>query len=185
MFLNGITWTPVSDSSGVHNPNFGGASGFFALTGRIEGGKPTLYGVKINVVNNVYSSSHLIKIVDNSARNADWNLTANAPTSTQLAFTDDKEQLKGVAFVPRRTTSTQSVSETKNQLIIKPTLVENAVTIVLSNESPTRFGIFNIAGQQVLSATGQGEHTLTVSELPVGLYLVRTATGATGRFIKQ
>jgi hypothetical protein len=185
LFLNGITWTPVSDSSGVHNPNFGGASGFFALTGRMEGGKPTLYGIKINVVNNVYSSSHLIKIVDNSARNADWNLTANAPTSTQLAFTDDKEQLKGVAFVPRRTTSTQSVSETKNQLIIKPTLVENAVTIVLSNEVSTRFGIFNIAGQQVLSATGQGEHTLNVSELPVGLYLVRTATGATGRFIKQ
>ena len=186
LFLNGITWQPVSDSSGLHNPAFGGTSGFFGLTGRIEGGKPTLYGVKINVVGGVYTSSHLVKIVDNAARNADWDLAANnVPTSTQLDSTDNKQQLKGVCFTPRRPTAVSTIAEKSNQLIIKPTLADNVITVVLDETKVTPLSIFNIAGQQVLQDKGQGEHLLNVSTLPAGLYLVRTGMGAIGKFIKQ
>ena len=184
LYLKGVTWTPVSDSSGLHNPTFGGASGFFALTGKIEGGKPTLYGVKINVVGGVYLSSHLVKVVDNAARDADWDLAGNVPTSTQLAVTDDKEQFKGVSFTPRRTTAVETTVDTKNQLIIKPTLVQDVMTVVLPN-SPTPLSIFNIAGQQVMSDKAQGEYLMNVGALPQGLYIVRTATGETGKFVKQ
>lgn len=183
-YLNGINWVPVSDSSGLYNTTFVNATGFWGLTGRIEGGKPTLYGVKILTVGGVYTSSHLVKIVDNSARTADWNTTGNEPTATELAATTNLEQFKGLVFTPLRT-SVKTVAENSQPLLIKPSLTQDAITIVVTDALPTKVSIFNIAGQQVLTATAQGEHTLNVSALPTGLYIVRTATGATGRFVKQ
>jgi hypothetical protein len=49
----------------------------------------------------------------------------------------------------------------------------------------TPLSIFNISGQQVIKTQGQGEQTVSISTLPAGLYIVRTETGQTGRFIKQ
>ena len=184
LFLNGVNWTPVSDSSGLHNPAFGGTSGFFALTGRIEGGKPTLYGVKINVVGGVYTSSHLVKVVDNAARNADWDLPANLPTSTELAFTDNREQFKGVSFTPRRPTSVKDVAASANTLIIKPSLTQDNITVSVG-EQMTPLSIFTISGQKALFMQAQGEAQISVSALPAGMYIVRTGTGKVGRFVKQ
>jgi Secretion system C-terminal sorting domain len=184
LFLAGAIWKPVSDSSGLYNPTFGGTSGFFALTGKIEGGKPTLYGVKINVVGGVYTSSHLVKIVDNAARNADWNLAANAPTATELAATDNKEQFKGVCFTPQGSTPVNDVAESENPLIIRPTLTRDNLTIEVG-EKMTPLSIFAISGQTVLSIQAQNDQQVNVSNLPSGTYIVRTGTGKVGRFVKQ
>jgi hypothetical protein len=184
-FLSGINWTPVSDSSGLYNTTVANGAGFFALTGKMEGGKPTLYGVKILVVSGVYTSSHLMKLVDNSPRIADWSAAGNEPTVTELASTGDKEQFKGVAFTPTGRVPVKDVAANQNTLIIKPTLAQDVVSIVLNNEKETPLSIFNIAGQQVMVAKAQGEYQLNISTLPIGLYIVRTEMGQTGRFIKQ
>lgn len=184
LYLAGSVWKPVSDSSGVFNPTFGGISGFFGITGKIEGGKPTLYGVKINVVGGVYTSSHLIKVVDNSARNVNWNIAPNLPTATELAATDNKEQFKGVAFTPQGSSAAKDISVNDNTLIIKPSLVQNDVIIAVGDKT-TPLSIFNISGQQLINVAAQGDFRLNVSALPSGMYFARTGTGKVGRFVKQ
>jgi hypothetical protein len=181
--LEGATWRPVSDSSGIYNPTIGSTAGFFALTGKIENGKPTLYGIKILLVGGVYTSSHLIKIVDNAARNEDWNLPASLPTATELASTTNLEQFKGVAFTPVGSSGVNEVANIE-PLIIQPNLAQDAIQILVGDKK-TAIQIFNIAGQQVLMTQIQGTTTLDVHSLPSGLYVVRSETGAVGRFVKQ
>lgn len=99
-YFDGANWTPVGlvgTATGLYNTSFAGTTGFHGLTGRLEDGKPVLYGVKIL---GAYTSSHLAKIVDNSSRATDWNTAGNFPTATQLAVTDNTEQFKGIAFTP-------------------------------------------------------------------------------------
>jgi hypothetical protein len=45
--------------------------------------------------------------------------------------------------------------------------------------------IFNVMGQQVLTAKIQGEQQLDVSRLPNGLYIIQTKQGETVRFLKE
>jgi hypothetical protein len=181
--LEGAAWRPVSDSSGIYNPTIGSTAGFFALTGKMENGKPTLYGIKILLVGGVYTSSHLIKIVDNAARNEDWNLPASLPTATELASTTNLEQFKGVAFTPVGSSGVNEVANIE-PLIIQPTAAQDAIQILVGDKK-TAIQIFNIAGQQVLTTHMQGTTTLDVHFLPAGLYVVRAETGAVGRFVKQ
>ena len=82
-------------------------------------------------------------------------------------------------------TATKDVSEQLNTLTIKPTLAQDVVHIVLSDNKATTIRVFNIAGQQVLTTQAQGEQQMTISTLPSGLYIVRTGTGKVGRFVKQ
>jgi hypothetical protein len=77
------------------------------------------------------------------------------------------------------------VSEQLNTLTIKPTLAQDVVLIVLSDNKATTVRVFNIAGQQVLTTQAQGEQQMNISTLPSGLYIVRTGTGKVGRFVKQ
>jgi hypothetical protein len=78
----------------------------------------------------------------------------------------------------------KSVVFGKTGLVVKNTLVQDAVNVILSEEATT-LGIFNMSGQQVMSIKAQGEQRLDVSALPSGLYMMRTATGDVGRFVKQ
>jgi hypothetical protein len=73
----------------------------------------------------------------------------------------------------------------KTGLIVKPTLVQEAVNVVVSDDVATTISIFNMSGQQVLTAKAQGEQRIDVSTLPIGLYMIRTATGDVARFMKQ
>jgi hypothetical protein len=41
------------------------------------------------------------------------------------------------------------------------------------------------AGQQVMNVQIQGEQVINVNALPVGVYIMRSNTGAVARFIKQ
>jgi Secretion system C-terminal sorting domain len=93
---SGSSWTPVgSNALGFSN---GAGGGYYGLTGRMEGGKPTLYAVKI-----VSGASYLIKVVDNSLLTEDWTapaLPSRNATISVLASTGANEQFKGVAFTP-------------------------------------------------------------------------------------
>ena len=95
-------------------------------------------------------------------------------------------RLKQVDFNGTATYSAvQSVVFGKGGLAIKTTLVHDALDIVVSDDATTPLSIFNISGQQVWIGKAQGTQRLDVGSLPNGLYIVRTATGDVGRFVKQ
>jgi Secretion system C-terminal sorting domain len=79
----------------------------------------------------------------------------------------------------------RSVVFGNTELVVKPTLVQDELQIVVGDESPTTLQIFNIAGQRVLTAQAQGEQRINISSLPAGAYFIQTATGTTRRFVKQ
>jgi Secretion system C-terminal sorting domain len=98
-------------------------------------------------------------------------------------------RLKQVDFDGTATLSpVKSVVFGKNGSVVKTTLVQDRLDVFVGNEVSTPLSIFNIAGQQVLSAKVQGQQSLDVSSLPAGLYFlnidaagVRTST----KFVKQ
>jgi hypothetical protein len=93
-FFDGTLWAPVS-ATGAFNPASLQGTGVWALTGRLEDGKPTIYAVKILIAGGAYTSSSLVKVVDNAQRTEDWNATA-----TELTVTGNTEMFRGVAFTP-------------------------------------------------------------------------------------
>jgi Bacterial Ig domain/Secretion system C-terminal sorting domain len=70
-------------------------------------------------------------------------------------------------------------------LTIKPSLATTTLTIATDDAQATTLRIFNVMGQQVRTATIQGEQQLDVSQLPNGLYIVRTEKGEMGKFVKE
>jgi hypothetical protein len=70
-------------------------------------------------------------------------------------------------------------------LTIKPTVVSHSLDISVSDEKPTLVRLFNVMGQQVMTAKIQGEQQLNVHQLANGLYIIRTEKGETARFIKE
>ncbi len=94
-------------AAGLANSSVQSSTGFQSLTGRIEGGKPTLYGTKVVITSSVYVSSHLVKVVDNAARTAALSLGSPA---VELAATGNTEMLKGVAFTPSNPTPTIAIT---------------------------------------------------------------------------
>ena len=81
-------------------------------------------------------------------------------------------------------TATKDVSEQLNTLTIKPTLAQDVVLIVLSDNKATTVRVFNIAGQQVLTTKAQGEQQMNISTLPSGLYIVKVGLRQ-AKFVKQ
>jgi Secretion system C-terminal sorting domain len=79
----------------------------------------------------------------------------------------------------------RSVVFGNTELVVKPTLVQDELQIVVGDERATTLQIFNIAGQRVLTAQAQGEQRINISSLPAGAYFIQTATGTTRRFVKQ
>ena len=81
-------------------------------------------------------------------------------------------------------TATATTAEIQ-PLMIKPTLVTTMLTIAADETTTTTLNIFNVMGQQVRTAKIQGEQSIDVSQLPNGLYIIRTDKGETGRFVKE
>lgn len=79
----------------------------------------------------------------------------------------------------------RSVLFGKTGLVVKNTLVQDALDIVTNDDSATPLSIFNLSGQAVFTGKVQGAQRLNISTLPNGLYIVRTATGDVARFVKQ
>jgi hypothetical protein len=95
-YFDGGTSTWVA--AGQVNSSIQTSTGFQSLTGRIEGGQPTLYGTKVVITSGAYVSSHLVKVADVAARTATLNFGS---TAVELASTGNTEMLKGVAFTPQ------------------------------------------------------------------------------------
>jgi hypothetical protein len=74
---------------------------------------------------------------------------------------------------------------TRGGLVVKTALVHDALDISTSDETSTPLSIFNVSGQNIMNLKAQGEQRINVSALPVGLYIIRTANGESGRFIKE
>jgi len=81
-------------------------------------------------------------------------------------------------------TSVATTAETQ-PLMIKPTLVTTTLTIVADETKTTTLNIFNVMGQQMMTTKIQGEQSIDVSQLPNGLYIIRTDKGEMGRFVKE
>jgi hypothetical protein len=86
----------------------------------------------------------------------------------------------------------RSILMGKTGLVVKTTLVSDILEIIVSDEKegllPIGSGqvrIFNISGQNILNVNAKGTQSINVSNLPAGLYIIRTATGEVGRFVKQ
>ena len=78
-----------------------------------------------------------------------------------------------------------SVAFGKNVLVLRNTLVQNTLEVVVSEAEKGSLSIFNVSGQLVFSATVQGTQVLDVSSLTAGMYIVRTQTGEARRFVKH
>jgi hypothetical protein len=83
-------------------------TGVYSLTGRLEGGIPTLYGIKYNTsTGNVTNNSYLVKVTDAGVYNG-----AFTGTTTVLLSTDNTDQLRGLAFTPGSTIITLPIKLT-------------------------------------------------------------------------
>ena len=79
----------------------------------------------------------------------------------------------------------RSVLFGKNKISVSPTFAKESVTIYVSDDQSTSFGIYNLAGQQVLSGKAIGQQRIDVGFLQTGMYFIRTEFGDVIRFIKE
>ncbi len=181
-YYDGLNWIFVS----MYNSPIGGGSGYVALAGRLEDKKPTFYAIKINDATN---TSHLLRIQDKKNPKENWNSTGNYPNVAEVATAGSTELFKGVAFGPGKQpiimTATNDISSKPVELIVKPSVTNDQVTVVLGGNESTKVNILNIQGERVISTQGEGEMTIDVTQLPAGIYFVKTAKGAQGKFVKQ
>ena len=79
----------------------------------------------------------------------------------------------------------RSVLFGKNKISVSPTFARENVTIYVSDDQSTNFGIYNLASQQVLSGKAIGQERINVGFLQTGMYFIRTESGDVTRFIKE
>jgi hypothetical protein len=114
-------------------------------------------------------------------------------SENKYAFTDatpsvgiNYYRLKQVDLNGKATYSAvQTVLMGKTGLVVKTTLVRDALDIVTTDESSTPLSIFSMTGQEVLNIKVQGSQRLNISTLPAGLYIIQTGTGDVARFVKS
>jgi hypothetical protein len=137
-----------------------------------------------------YTSIGNIKGHGTTVTPQDYTFTDNAPASGsnyyRLRQTDvnGKETMSSVVSV---------VFGKSGGLIIKSNLVHEALDVtvgeaetgLLPKESGCVIRIFNLSGQLMYSAKVQGTQRIDVSAFAAGMYIVRTASGAESRFVKQ
>ncbi len=73
----------------------------------------------------------------------------------------------------------------KNKISVSPTFAKENVTIYMNDDQSMNFGIYNLAGQQVLSGKAIGQQRVDVSFLQTGMHFIRTESGDVTRFIKE
>jgi hypothetical protein len=95
-------------------------------------------------------------------------------------------RLRQTDFDGKETLSKQvSVVFNKSSVSIKATASHNALDVVISDDKPTTLKLYNVAGQQVMTARVQGAQRLDINALPSGLYIIHTEQGEAARFMKQ
>ena len=117
------------------------------------------------------STAHDYTFIDESPL---WGLGVNYYRLRQTDF-DGKTTLS----------STVSVLFGKTSLVIKGSVVHDALDLMVADEAAVQIGIYNLSGQQVFNGKLQGSQRIDVSALAAGLYFIRTTTGEVDRFVKE
>jgi hypothetical protein len=183
-YYDGVKWVFVST---YNTPLTAVNTGFVAMTGTLEDGKPTLYGIKVAEAETV---SYLVRVQDKTTLKVNWNSTGNYPNVQELATAGSTELFRGISFatgpLPTKaaTVGTKDLTNELPALMIKPSVTTDQINVVLPNETATKISIVNMQGQYLMNVQGQGETTIDVSALPNGVYFIRSAQG-NGRFVKQ
>ena len=73
----------------------------------------------------------------------------------------------------------------KSGISLKATAANNTLDVIVDDAKPTTLRIYNVAGQQVMTAKVQGEQQLDIQSLPNGLYVIQTEKGESARFLKK
>jgi hypothetical protein len=129
-----------------------------------------------------YSAVGQVKGNGTTSAPHDYKFTDNAPASGsnyyRLRQTDvnGKETMSSVVSV---------VFGKSGGLIIKSNLVHEALDVTVGEAELGPLSIFNLSGQLMYSAKVQGTQRIDVSAFAAGMYIVRTASGAESRFVKQ
>lgn len=79
----------------------------------------------------------------------------------------------------------RSIVFVKGNLSLFSNLAQSTIDIATDSNDCTTVSIYNIAGQEVITQKIQVRATIDISNLQNGLYIVRTNTGTTARFVKQ
>lgn len=132
---------------------------------------------------------------DGTTYTAIGNVKGNGTTSAVQNYTfTDATPSNGVNYYRLRQADfngkeslSKSVSVVfgKNTLAVRSTLVHNTLDVTANDATQTPLSIFNLSGQQVYTGKVQGSQSIDVSALSAGMYIVRTAAGEVGRFVKQ
>jgi hypothetical protein len=175
-YKNEGVWTYVN-STNTGDDHIGGFSGFQAMTGRIENGKPVLYVIKMDNAANIKST--LYQVIDNTPRTGDWDAGGAAnPTYTVLATSNvaTNQTFRGVAFAPSSTTlSTSDFSKGSKELDweIYPNPTKGEVYI--TSKKLLEFEVFNQLGQKVydFKMNSNNSRTINLDHLNKGIYFLQ------------
>jgi len=78
------------------------------------------------------------------------------------------------------------ISSVQKSFSLSPNPVTSVIQIHLPSNQKTTLAIFNLLGEKMREEKISGEDaTIDVSELPQGMYLVRTEKEAIGKFVKE
>lgn len=76
------------------------------------------------------------------------------------------------------------ISFNNSEVSIKTNIVEETLEVNSNENITTTISIFNITGQQLLSAKIKGTANINISALPAGLYILKSSSGNVLRFTK-
>jgi hypothetical protein len=129
-----------------------------------------------------YSAIGTVKGNGTTSAVHNYTFTDNAPASGSNYYRLRQTDMNGKETV----SSVVSVVFGKSGgLIIKSNLVHEALDVTVGGEEKGPLSIFNLSGQLMYSAKVQGTQRIDVSAFAAGMYIVRTASGAESRFVKQ
>ncbi len=123
------------------------------------------------------------------------NVKGNGTTNATSDYTfTDATPLSGVNYYRLRQADVNgketmskvvSVLFGKTGLVLRNTLVHDALEVVVSESEVGPLSIFNVSGQLVYATKVQGTQRIDLSNLSAGVYIVRTQTGEARRFVKD
>lgn len=170
-------------AAGPNEPGFGVTT----MVGELVDGKPTFYCISFNgnSTGSAYSSSHLIKIVDNTAANVVWGYGASS-SITILASTTNTESFKSVSFVPQGTINlaTPSFEKKAQSWTMYPNPSKGILNI--NSDVSGSFNVYNVLGQKVHQfKVENGSNTINVDKLTTGTYFVEGANATQKLMIQK
>ena len=137
--------------------------------------------------------------IERSPNGADYTaigeVKGNGTTSTPhtYTFTDETPSVNTNYYRLRQTDfdGKETLSKwlfivfNKSGISLKATAANNTLDVIVDDAKPTTLRIYNVAGQQVMTAKVQGEQQLDIQSLPNGLYVIQTEKGESARFLKK